>query len=68
MRVWSTQYCYMQEHFRTEENDDYSLDEQIFIRLQEKERIMLDAIENQKLEKVTTTQEDLDLIFGGLKL
>ena len=63
-----TQYYYMQEHFVTEDNDDYSLDEQILIRLQEKEQIMLDAIENQKLEKVTTTQEDLDLIFSGLKL
>jgi hypothetical protein len=34
--------------------------------LQEKEQIMLDAIENNKLETVTTTQEDLDLILNGL--
>ena len=34
----------------------------------EKERIMLEAIENNCLESVTTVQEDLDLIFQGLKL
>ena len=63
-----TQYYYLQENFKTAMGEDYSLDECILTRLQEKEQIMLDAIENQKLETVTTTQEDLDLIFDGLKL
>ncbi len=63
-----TQYYYMQERFFTEDNADYSLDEHILIRLQEKEHIMLEAIENQKLERGCTTQEDLDLIFGTLHL
>ncbi len=36
------------------------------LRLQEKERIMLDAIDNQELEPVYTTEEDLRIIFGGL--
>ena len=61
-----TQYYFMQELFTTKDGDPYSLDEKILIRLQEKEQIMLDAIENNQLETVTTTQEDLDLIFNGL--
>lgn len=61
-----TQYYFMQELFTTKDGDPYSLDEKILIRLQEKEQIMLDAIENNRLETVTTTQEDLDLIFSGL--
>lgn len=48
-----TQYYYMQEHFQTNDGDDYSLDEKIMTRLQEKEQTMLDAIENQRLEIVS---------------
>lgn len=63
-----TQYYYMQESYVTEDQEDYSLDEQILLRLRDKEQTMLNAIENNRLESVTTTQEDLDLIFKGLKL
>ena len=48
------------------EHDGKSVD--IYNRLREKEQIMLNAIENQVLEKVTSTEEDLDLIFSGLGL
>lgn len=61
-----TQYYFMQELFTTKDGAPYSLDDKILIRLQEKEQIMLNAIENNKLETVTTTQDDLDLIFQGL--
>ena len=37
-------------------------------QLKEKEQIMLDAIENSVLEKGSTPQEDLDLIFSDLGL
>ncbi|MFH5837370.1 SNF2-related protein [Proteiniclasticum sp. C24MP] len=63
-----TQYYYLQEEYTTIYNELYSLDEQILIRLQDKENIMLDAIENNTLETVSTPQEDLDLIFTGLNL
>lgn len=61
-----TQYYFMQELFTTRDGDSYSLDERILNRLQEKEQTMLNAIENNKLETVTTTQEDIELIFKGL--
>jgi hypothetical protein len=49
-------------------DDSYSLDNKIYSRLQEKEKIMLDAIENNILEQVTTVAEDLDIIFNDLNL
>lgn len=63
-----TQYFYLQNKFLTRDNDIYSLDKRIYQRLQEKEKIMLDAIENNVLEQVTTVEEDLDIIFNDLKL
>ena len=63
-----TQYYYLQEQFVTDTDEPFSLDARILNRLYEKERIMLDAIENDCLESATTTQEDLELIFEGLKL
>ncbi|MHB1393842.1 MAG: SNF2-related protein [Clostridia bacterium] len=63
-----TQYYYMQENFLTRDDEVYSLDEQIYLRLLEKEQIMLDAIENNVLEKGSTVEEDLDIIFQGLGL
>ena len=63
-----TQYYYLQQQFVTGEGEPFSLDARILNRLNEKERIMLEAIENNCLESVTTVQEDLDLIFQGLKL
>lgn len=63
-----TQYYYMRFVFNAGLENEFSLDQKIFERLKEKERIMLDAIENNQLEAVTTCDEDLELIFKDLKL
>lgn len=60
-----TQYYYMQDFFKHDE-EMFSMDEKIYLRLQEKEKIMLDAIDNQELEPVYTPEEDLQIIFGNL--
>ena len=62
-----TQYYYLQNEFLTIENEIYSLDERIYERLLEKETTMLQAIENNKLESVTSVEDDVDLIFRDLK-
>ena len=41
----------------------YSMDEQIYTRLQEKEQCMLTAIENDTFEVIPTPEEELELIF-----
>jgi hypothetical protein len=51
-----------------QDNEIYSLDKQIYQRLLEKEKNMLDAIENNVLEQVSTVEEDLEIIFKDLKL
>jgi len=63
-----TQYYFLQEMFSTKDGDVYSLDEKIYLRLKEKEQIMLDAIENNVLENGATPEEDLELIFAGIAL
>lgn len=63
-----TQYYYLQQQFITDMDEPFSLDARILTRLYEKEQIMLNAIEADCLESVTTVQEDLELIFSGLKL
>lgn len=63
-----TQYYFLQEQFVTNDGEEFSLDQKIYIRLKEKEQIMLDAIENNILEPGTTAQEDLDIIFKDLRL
>ena len=60
-----TQYYYMQDFFK-HDDELFSMDEKIYLRLQEKEKIMLDAIDNQELEPVYTPEEDLRIIFGNL--
>lgn len=60
-----TQYYYMQDYFKYD-GEDFSMDEKIYLRLQEKEKIMLDAIDNQELEPVYTSEEDLKIIFGSI--
>ncbi|WAG70920.1 SNF2-related protein [Clostridium sp. CF011] len=60
-----TQYYYMQDLFQYD-GKEFSIDELVYNRLMEKEKIMLDAISNNELERVTTSDEDLDLIFGEL--
>lgn len=63
-----TQYYFLEESYLTTDNEEFSLDRKIYDRLKEKEQIMLDAIENNVLEKGMTTQEDLDVIFGDLSI
>ena len=55
----------MQDYFKYD-GEDFSMDEKIYLRLQEKEKIMLDAIDNQELEPVYTSEEDLKIIFGSI--
>jgi hypothetical protein len=44
----------------------YSMDEQIYERLQEKEKTMLEAIDSDSLELLHTDDEELELIFSEL--
>lgn len=60
-----TQYYFLQDNFEIY-GDTYSLDNQIYLRLQKKEKTMLEAIDNQVLEKVYTPEEDLEIIFKKL--
>lgn len=60
-----TQYFYLQNIFEMDEGP-YSMDEKVYFRLQEKEQIMLTAIDNQELEPVYTSEEDLNIIFGSI--
>lgn len=60
-----TQYYYMQDLFEYD-GKEFSIDCLVYNRLMEKEQIMLDAISNNELERGTTSEEDLDLIFGEL--
>lgn len=58
----------MQNNYLTRDYDVYSLDEKIYERLLEKEKIMLEAIEIDILEELGSIEEDLEVIFGDLKL
>lgn len=60
-----TQYYFLQTDYETDDGR-YSLDEQIRLRLEDKEQIMLNAIDNNVLESMPTSDEDLDLIFSKL--
>ena len=60
-----TQYHYLQSHYDSIEGG-FSMDEQILLRLKEKEQTMLNAIDNNVLETMPTSDEDLDLIFAKL--
>ena len=60
-----TQYYYLQNFYQND-GEEYSMDERVYLRLLEKEKIMLDAIDNQELEPVYTPEEDLKIIFGSL--
>lgn len=60
-----TQYWYLKNRYDIE-GDFYSLDQKIYQRLKDKEQIMLEAIDQQSIESVTTSQEDLNLILGDL--
>lgn len=60
-----TQYYYLRDHFDTPKGP-FSLDEKIYDRLMEKEHIMLDAIDSDRLEQLFSKEEDLQFIFGQL--
>ena len=60
-----TQYYFLQNVYDNF-NNGYSLDEQIYERLSQKERLMLDAIASHHLEVQPTTDEELEMIFEGL--
>lgn len=60
-----TQYYYLQQWF--EANDSpFSIGYKIYDRLMEKEQTMLNAIDNNELEGVTSSDEDLKFIFSTL--
>jgi Superfamily II DNA/RNA helicases, SNF2 family len=60
-----TQYHFLQQTYDLEFGE-YSLDKAIYERLCEKEQIMNEAIEGNKLEMMTTDEEDIELILGKL--
>ena len=60
-----TQYYFIQDWF-LKDGDLFSIDERVYKRLLEKEKVMLDAIDNHELEPVYTAEEDLELIFGSI--
>lgn len=60
-----TQFHFLQEIF-TVEGRPWSLDENIYNRLGEKERAMLDAIDRGVLEPGAVDEDDLKIVFKGL--
>lgn len=61
-----TQYYFIQNNFTKSDDEFFNLDKKIYERLMEKEEIMMNAIENNVLEKVTTDREDVELILSDL--
>lgn len=61
-----TQYYFVQNHYNHKNDGEYSLDQRIYERLLEKEDIMLDAIENNVLEQLTSVDDDIEFIFKNL--
>ena len=60
-----TQYHYMMTDFQHCGNE-ISFDEKIYRRLREKEELMLEAINDDHLEKMSTSDEDLEMLFQEL--
>ena len=63
-----TQYYFLQSIFVTRDGFEYSLDQKIYQRLLEKEKIMLDAIDEDVLESLGSIEDDIEVIFKDLKL
>ena len=63
-----TQYYFLQSIFVTKDGFEYSLDQKIYQRLLEKEKIMLDAIDEDILESLGSIEDDIEVIFKDLKL
>ncbi|MFW7432900.1 DEAD/DEAH box helicase [Vagococcus carniphilus] len=57
-----TQYYYMESNYIYNDKN-YSLDNRIYKRLMDKEQVMLNAINNDILEHVTSFEEDLEIVF-----
>lgn len=57
-----TQYCFLQQNYKTPDGD-FSMDKKVYDRLQEKEQNMLNAIDNEILETMPTSDEELEMIF-----
>jgi superfamily II DNA or RNA helicase len=60
-----TQYYFLMQEYNNN-GMFYSMDEQIYERLQEKEKTMLEAIDSDSLELLHTDDEELELIFSEL--
>lgn len=60
-----TQYHFLQSVFDVD-GAEWSLDENIYNRLSEKEQTMLDAIDRGVLEVGSTDDHDLEVVFKGL--
>ncbi len=63
-----TQYYFLQSVFDNYDGEEFSMDNNVYNRLKEKEQTMLDAIDNHELEPVYTPEEDLNIIFRQLGL
>ena len=61
-----TQYYFIRSDYSGEKGE-WSIDEEVYNRLKDKEEIMLNAIDRNVLEIMPTSMEDLDLIFSKLK-
>lgn len=62
-----TQYYFLHIIFLTRDGFEYSLDQKIYQRLLEKERIMLEAIDKDILESLGSIEDDIEIIFKDLK-
>ncbi|MGP5095362.1 hypothetical protein CD144_04320 [Staphylococcus equorum subsp. linens] len=60
-----TQYYYLQQYYEFGQGQ-YSLGQKVYERLAEKEQLMLEAIDNDKLEILPTDDEDLDFFFKNI--
>lgn len=60
-----TQYHYLRAVYERRDGP-WSLDRNIYERLQYKERVMLDSIDRGTLEPGYTDERDLELVFKGL--
>lgn len=60
-----TRYYFLSETYN-QSGKAYSMDQEIYERLQMKEQTMLRAIDAELIETQPTTEEDLDAIFAGL--
>lgn len=62
-----TQFYFLETMYPVEDGY-YSMDDQIYTRLRDKESTMLKAIDSDMLEQMPTTDEELDMIFAALNL